>query len=90
MIHFAPVMLFFPLVGFLVLVTFGRRMGEKASGTIATAAIALSFVAALITFLGLFFNIREIIRISATTTEIFQYLIIIIFEYRNNNEISKL
>ena len=53
MIHFAPVMLFFPLVGFLVLVTFGRRMGEKASGTIATAAIALSFVAALITFLGL-------------------------------------
>ena len=53
MIHFAPVMLFFPLLGFLVLVTFGRRMGEKASGTIATVAIGLSFVAALITFLGL-------------------------------------
>ena len=53
MIHFAPVMLFFPLLGFLVLVTFGRRMGEKASGTIATVAIGLSFVAALISFLGL-------------------------------------
>ena len=53
MIHFAPVMLFFPLVGFLVLVTFGRRMGEKVSGMIATTAIGLSFVAALITFIGL-------------------------------------
>jgi len=52
-IHFAPVMLFFPLVGFLVLVTFGRRMGEKVSGMIATTAIGLSFVAALITFIGL-------------------------------------
>jgi NADH-quinone oxidoreductase subunit L len=46
-------MLFFPLVGFLVLVTFGRRMGEKVSGMIATTAIGLSFVAALITFIGL-------------------------------------
>ena len=53
MIHFAPVMLFFPLVGFLVLVTFGRRMGEKVSGMLATTAIGLSFVAALITFIGL-------------------------------------
>ena len=53
MIHFAPVMLFFPLVGFLVLVTFGRRMGEKVSGMIATTAVGLSFVAALITFIGL-------------------------------------
>lgn len=53
MIHFAPVMLFFPLLGFLVLVTFGRRMGEKASGSIATVAIGLSFVAAFVTFLGL-------------------------------------
>ncbi len=53
MIHFAPVMLFFPLVGFLVLVTFGRRIGEKVSGMIATIAIGLSFVAALITFIGL-------------------------------------
>jgi len=52
-IHFAPVMLFFPLVGFLVLVTFGRRIGEKVSGMIATIAIGLSFVAALITFIGL-------------------------------------
>jgi NADH-quinone oxidoreductase subunit L len=46
-------MLFFPLVGFLVLVTFGRRIGEKVSGMIATIAIGLSFVAALITFIGL-------------------------------------
>jgi NADH-quinone oxidoreductase subunit L len=46
-------MLFFPLVGFLVLVTFGRRMGEKVSGMLATTAIGLSFVAALITFIGL-------------------------------------
>ena len=53
MIHFAPVMLLFPLAGFLVLVTFGRRMGERLSGIIATVAIGLSFVAALITFLGL-------------------------------------
>ena len=46
------------------------------------------FFGFLTTFLGFFLNPREIIRISAT--EIFQYLIMIIFEYRNNNEISKL
>lgn len=42
-----------PLVGFLFLVAFGRRMGEPAAGWVAVAAMAGSFVAAVITFLGL-------------------------------------
>jgi NADH-quinone oxidoreductase subunit L len=53
MIHAAPYMLAAPLLGFLILVSVGHRIGARASGVIGTTAIALSFVAALLTFLGL-------------------------------------
>jgi NADH-quinone oxidoreductase subunit L len=52
-IHAAFLMPLFPLVGFLVLVALGRRIGDPVAGWIGTAAIAGSFVAAIVTFLGL-------------------------------------
>jgi NADH-quinone oxidoreductase subunit L len=42
-----------PLAGFLVLVVFGRRLGEPGAGWLATAATAGSFVATVLVFLGL-------------------------------------
>ncbi|MEI8050436.1 MAG: NADH-quinone oxidoreductase subunit L [Actinomycetes bacterium] len=53
MLHAASLMLAFPLAGFGVLVFFGRRLGERISAIVGTVAIALSFVAAAVTFLGL-------------------------------------
>jgi NADH-quinone oxidoreductase subunit L len=53
MIHAAPYMLAAPLLGFLILVSVGKRIGPRASGIVGTAAIALSFAAACITFAGL-------------------------------------
>src|SRR5579875_3587012 len=43
----------FPLVGFVVLVAFGRRIGEPVAGWIGTAAIAGAFVSACVTLAGL-------------------------------------
>jgi NADH-quinone oxidoreductase subunit L len=42
-----------PLVGFAVLVTFGRRLGEPLAGWLATAMVGGSFVVAVISFLWL-------------------------------------
>jgi NADH-quinone oxidoreductase subunit L len=42
-----------PLAGFLILVAFGRRLGEPASGWLATAMCGGSFVATLIVYAGL-------------------------------------
>jgi NADH-quinone oxidoreductase subunit L len=42
-----------PLVGFVVLVFFGRRVGEPVAGWIGTATVAGSFVAACVTLVGL-------------------------------------
>ena len=42
-----------PLFGFLVLVTFGRRMGEPNAGWLATAMSAGSFGATVVVFAGL-------------------------------------
>jgi len=42
-----------PLVGVALLVLFGRRMGEPASGWLATAMCTASFVVALVVFVGL-------------------------------------
>ena len=53
MIHAAPYMLAAPLLGFLILVSVGRRIGERASGIIGTLAITVAFVAAAVTFFGL-------------------------------------
>ena len=42
-----------PLAGFLILVVFGRRLGEPAAGWLASATVGLSFVVSLIVFAGL-------------------------------------
>lgn len=42
-----------PLLGFLFLVTFGRRLGEPLAGWVATLAMAGSFVASVVVFVGL-------------------------------------
>lgn len=43
-----------PLAGFLLLVAFGRRMGEPAAGWLASAMMAGSFAATVVVFAGLF------------------------------------
>ncbi len=42
-----------PLAGFLVLLLWGRRLGEPGAGWLATAMVSGSFVAGLVTFAGL-------------------------------------
>src|SRR5262245_793062 len=42
-----------PLAGFLILLVFGRRLGEPAAGWLATAMCAASFVVAVVVFFGL-------------------------------------
>ncbi len=42
-----------PLLGFLVLLAWGRKLGEPAAGWLATLMVAGSFVAGLVTFVGL-------------------------------------
>ena len=53
MVHAAFLMLLFPLVGFLVLLCVGRRVGDPVAGWIGTVAIAGAFVAACVSFFGL-------------------------------------
>ena len=43
----------FPLLGFVAILVFGRRLGEPAAGWLATLAMGGSFAAALATFAGL-------------------------------------
>ena len=61
MVYAAPWMLAAALGGFVVLVTFGRRLGEPVAGWVATAAIGVAFVLAVVTWIGLLgHNDREI------------------------------
>jgi NADH-quinone oxidoreductase subunit L len=53
MVYAAPWMLACALGGFVVLVAFGRRLGELLAGWVATAAIGAAFVLAVITWIGL-------------------------------------
>ncbi len=53
MVHLAYLMLLLPLAGFLILVVFGRRMGDPAAGWVGTAAVGGSFVVACIVLAGL-------------------------------------
>jgi len=53
MVHAAFLMPLFPLVGFVLLMAVGRRIGEPVAGWIGFAAIAAAFVAACIVFFGL-------------------------------------
>jgi NADH-quinone oxidoreductase subunit L len=52
-IHAAPAILLLPLAGFFLLTFAGRRLGEPAAGWLATLAVAGSFIASVVTFLGL-------------------------------------
>ena len=61
MVYAAPWMLACALGGFVVLVAFGRRLGEPVAGWVATAAIGIAFVLAVVTWIGLLgHNNREI------------------------------
>lgn len=42
-----------PLIGFALLLVGGRRLGEPGAGRLATAAVAASFAASVLTFIGL-------------------------------------
>lgn len=43
----------FPLLGFLTILVFGRRLGEPGAGWVATLAMAASFASAVLVFIGL-------------------------------------
>jgi NADH-quinone oxidoreductase subunit L len=61
MVYAAPWMLAAALGGFVVLIAFGRRLGEPLAGWVATAAIGVAFVLAVVTWIGLLgHNDREI------------------------------
>ena len=53
MLHVAYLMPLLPLVGFVVMVFAGRRIGDPLAGWVATVAVAGSFVVACVTFAGL-------------------------------------
>ena len=53
MVHVAYLMLLFPLAGFLVLLAFGRRMGDPLAGWVGTAAVTGAFVSACVVLAGL-------------------------------------
>ena len=53
MIDAAVLIPLFPLVGFLTLVVFGKRLGDPLAGWIATTAMGGAFLSACITFAGL-------------------------------------
>ena len=53
MVNVAYLMLLLPLAGFLVLLAFGRRVGDPVAGWIGTAAVGGSFVVACIVLAGL-------------------------------------
>ncbi len=52
MVYAAWAMLALPLLGFLVLLAFGRKLGDPGAGWVGTTAITGSFVAALVTLSG--------------------------------------
>ncbi len=53
MLHAAFLVPLFPLVGFVVLLAFGRRIGEPVAGWIGTLAVTGAFVSAIVTLAGL-------------------------------------
>jgi NADH-quinone oxidoreductase subunit L len=50
---YAPLIIAFPLLGLLINMIFGRRLGERAVGIIASTAVGLSFVVAIVQFFAL-------------------------------------
>ena len=59
----------FPLLGFITILVFGRRLGEPGAGWVATLAMGGSFAAALLTFLGLVAEDKEERRFVQTLWE---------------------
>jgi NADH-quinone oxidoreductase subunit L len=54
MIHAAFLIPALPLLGFFVLATFGKRLGNPAAGWLATGLVAASFVVTILVFIALF------------------------------------
>ena len=50
---YAPLIIAFPILGFLINILVGRRLSERMVGAIASSAVALSFVVAVIQFIAL-------------------------------------
>ena len=59
----------FPLLGFVTILVFGRRLGEPGAGWIATLAMGGSFAASVVTFLGLIAEDKEQRRFVQTLWE---------------------
>ena len=64
MAHVATLILLLPLAGFLVLVLFGRALGERAVGAIGTSAVTLSFVFSVVAFVALLHDTRREITVN--------------------------
>ncbi len=67
MAHVATLILLLPLAGFLVLLLFGRALGEKAVGAIGTSAVALSFVFSVVAFVALLHDAKREVTVSLFT-----------------------
>jgi NADH-quinone oxidoreductase subunit L len=50
---YAPLVIFFPVLGLLINMILGRRLGERFAGTLASLAVAASFVVAIVEFIAL-------------------------------------
>ena len=59
----------FPLLGFVTILVFGRRLGEPGAGWVATLAMGGSFAASIVTFLGLMAEDKEERRFVQTLWE---------------------
>jgi len=60
MLDFAYLIPAFPLAGFFVLLFLGRRLGDPRAGWVGFGAVALSFLATLVTWLGLLTHVAEL------------------------------
>ncbi len=50
---YAPLVIFFPVMGLLINMIFGRRLGERFAGTLASLAVAAAFGVAIVEFVAL-------------------------------------
>ena len=50
---YAPLIIAFPILGLLINIIIGRRLSERMVGTIASSAVGLSFVVAILQFIAL-------------------------------------
>ncbi|MDF1499060.1 MAG: NADH-quinone oxidoreductase subunit L [Anaerolineales bacterium] len=50
---YAPLLIALPVMGLLINIVFGRRFGERFSASVASGAVALAFVVAILQFLAL-------------------------------------